>query len=358
MDKPSRHANTSPAIIHHLKTHFIFDEPILRCLLAESNSVFQDLQQQLAAGESVDMIKISKTYRSIIRSNLQKLQKVVEDDADHLCHNLITIFYSIECLWHLCEIFLIDSSQTNSTVPHLIDWVRFHFPAAEQRATEMLFDSGDDSDIDDREYLATVKQLVAQGHLDVARTILQLYGRSNFSACYQLTEEVLKSIPVYNVTGGLSLKAWRSQWQYWLADTEAKLQMGCFESEPEMREIVELLTGSEAAWLALAKESSCWYEYFPGFLFYTQPSCTYYQLGALAESWLRQWRLERNEGGADALASLKHVDRVVLKIMQNDLYQVLHDIQQMCDQQWFATHLTDLLWRSGKLHSFGNDQRE
>lgn len=303
------------------------------------------------------MIKISKTYRSIIRSNLQKLQKIVEHDDDHLCHNYITIFYSIECLWHLCEIFMIDSLHINSTVPHLIDWVRFHFPAAEQRATEMIFGNDDESDIDDKEYLKIIKLLVAQGHLDVARTILQLYGRNNFSACYQMTEEVLKSIPVYNVTGGLSLKAWRSQWQYWLADTEAKLQMGCFEGEPEMKEIIELLTGNECAWYTMAKESSCWYEYFPGYLFYTQPNCTYYQLGALAENWIRQWNFERNEHNATG-NNLKHVDRVVLKIMQNDLYQVLHDIQHMCDQQWFATHLTDLLYRSGKLQNFGHDQRE
>lgn len=334
----------------------------MRGLLAESNSVFQDLQQHIATGQSVDIIKISKTYRSIIRSNLQKLQKSVEHDENDVCHNFITIFYSIECLWHLCEIFMIDSVQTVPIVPHLIDWVRFHFPAAEQRATELLFGNIDDeSDTDGHEHLTIVKLLVVQGHLDVARAILQLYGRNNFNACYQMTEEVLKSIPVYNPNGGLSLKAWRSQWQYWFNDTEAKLQMGCFESEPQMKELVELLTGNETTWISLAKESSCWYEFFPGFLYYTQPNCTYYQLGAFAETWLRQWTLvrnERNDENADGFGAMKHVDRVVLEIMQNDLYQVLHDIQHMCDQQWFATHLTDLLWRCGKLHNFGNDQIE
>lgn len=351
----------APVIIHHLKTKFIYDEPILRGLLAESNSIFQELQQQQSKTNSPrpEYLKISQTYRSIIRGCLQKLQKEMENDANHLYQDFITIFYSIECLWHLCEIFLIDSVPSNFAVPHLIDWIRFHFPAAEQRATELLFVDRYESEPSDKEYFRVVKSLVVQGHLDVARTILQFYGRNHFNASFQMTEEILRTVPIYSVSGGLSLQNWRSQWQYWVADTESKLEMGCFESEPELKEIVELVTGNETTWSNLATESTCWYEHFPGFLFYTQPNCTYYQLGTLAENWLRRWlyargdRVENTSG-----SSLKHLDRVILKIMQNDLHQVLRDIQNMCDQQWFATHLTDLLWHCGKLNIFSEDHNE
>lgn len=333
----------------------------MRGLLAESNSIFQQLQQQskLVAGRP-DFLKVSQSYRSIIRSCLQKLQKCIESDANGMYEDYVTIFYSIECLWHLCEIFLIDAAPTAAAVPHLQDWIRFHFPEVEQRAREMLlFENQYVADASDSiDTLRTVKLLVVQGHLDVARTILQLYGRNNFSASLQMTEEILKSLPVYNAHGGLSLQSWRSQWQYWVNDTESKLQMGCFDAtsdaDRELKAIVELVIGNETAWFELSKESTCWYEYFPGFLFYTQPNCTYYQLGALAENWLYRWHTVRGESNT----SLKHLDRVILNIMQHDLHQVLRDIQNMCDQQWFATHFTDLLWHCGKLNVLAEEYNE
>lgn len=135
--------------------------------------------------------------------------------------------------------------------------------------------------------------------------------------------------------------------------------MGCFETKPELKEIVELVTGSESAWARLASESNCWYEHFPGYLFYAHPSCTFYELSTLAEKWLNRWLSERGSGGIDRDdANLKHLDHIVLKIMQNDFHQVLRDIQNVYDQQWFATHLTDLLWHSGKLNMFNDDSNE
>lgn len=357
-DEPSKFQNTAPVNIHHLKTKFIYDEPTLRGLLAESNSIFQELQQQSkTAGARPDYLKISQSYRSVIRSGLQKLQKCIENESnDHLYNDYITIFYSIECLWHLCEIFLIDSAPTSAAVPHLNDWIRFHFPEVEQRARELLlFDTPEETD---KEYLRIAKLLVVQGHLEVARIILQFYGRNHFNASLQMTEEILKSIPIYSVSGGLSLQNWRSQWQYWVADAKSKLHMGCFDSgsdsDKELKTIVELVTGNEDTWIELSKESKCWYEYFPGYLFYTQQTCTYYQLGSIAENWLHQWHSVHE----DSDGSLKHLDRVILNIMQHDLHQVLRDIQNMCDQQWFATHFTDLLWHCGKLHVLSEESNE
>lgn len=134
--------------------------------------------------------------------------------------------------------------------------------------------------------------------------------------------------------------------------------MGCFESEPELKEIVELVSGNEATWYRAAKDTDCWYEHFPGFLFYTHPSCTYYELSTLAEKWLNHWMCEKGLTFDHNENSLKHLDQIVLKIMQNNLHQVLRDIQNVYDQQWFATHLTDLLWHSGKLNIFNDDNNE
>lgn len=330
----------------------------MRGFLAEANSVFQEVQAQSKINVSQNKKNVylqkSQSYRSILRGCLEKLQKEIDNNEAY--KDYTTIFYSIECIWHLSEIFLLDQLPFNHPVPYLIDWIRFHFPDAEQRATAVFFPIRDTEP--DKECLKVVKALIVQGHIEVARTVMQLYSRNNFNASLQMAEEILRCLPVFNVAGGVSLQNWRSQWQYWLTDTESKIQMGCFELEPELKEIVELVTGNEEAWNKLAGESSCWFELFPGWLFYTQPSCTYYQLNALAKNWLRRWKYAHGLPEDNNDQNLKYLDRIVLKIMQNDLHQVLRDIQHMYDQQWFATHLTDLLWHSGKLNILNDEDNE
>lgn len=155
------------------------------------------------------------------------------------------------------------------------------------------------------------------------------------------------------VYGGLSLPKFRSQWQYWVTDTESKLTTGCLAAEPDLEEIVQLVTGNQAAWIALARQSSsCWYEFLPGYMYYTEPGCKYFELGTFADAWLRRW----TDAKRIAVASLKHLDRVILKVMENDMHQVVHDCQNMCDNKWFVTHLTDLLYHSGQLHIVGDQQ--
>lgn len=70
-------------------------------------------------------LRTSRAYRSAIRATLNKLQEAAaESDQAGQYENFITIFYSIECLWHLCEFLLIDHS-TVTVVPNLLEWVSF-----------------------------------------------------------------------------------------------------------------------------------------------------------------------------------------------------------------------------------------
>lgn len=121
-------------------------------------------------------------------------------------------------------------------------------------------------------------------------------------------------------------------------------------------QIFQLISGNEEAWMNQARKSSCWYEYLPGYLFYTNPSCKYFELGTVADTWLRLWASAKGYHGVDD--HLKHLDRVIFKIMENDMHQVLYDIQNMCDNQWFVTHLTDLLYHCDELHIKGDQQKE
>lgn len=125
-DQPSKYANTEQVNVFHVTESFILDDEIVRGLVAETCNIFYNLQ--IAKEKSNDVfLQTSRIYRSAIRSALNKLQEVVteagvsQNDVKKY-ENFITIFYSIECLWHLFEFLLIDRS-TMSVVPNLLEWV-------------------------------------------------------------------------------------------------------------------------------------------------------------------------------------------------------------------------------------------
>lgn len=348
----------------------------MRSLLAEASGIFKSVQEAARLppkGRDAELLNLSRTYRSTVRACLEQLQDALAVEPSTMptttgtldaaaLQNYVTIFYSVECVWHLCEILLIDQQPTaaNVVVPQLLDWTRFHFPAYERRAAELMFIDRDDMEEEEggnnAEVVAVVKGLITQGQVEVARTLLRLHTAAEQSGCFATVDEILRSMPVYSVYGGLSLQKFRSQWQYWVTDTESKLATGCLAAEPDLEQIVQLVSGQQSAWVAHARQSStCWYEYLAGYLFYTEPGCKYFELGTFADAWLRRWSEARGVPGGGAL---KHLDRVILKVMENDMAQVVHDCQNMCDNKWFVTHLTDLLYHCGQLQIVGDQQQE
>lgn len=128
-DTPSSvHANTSEFNVFHVSQSFALDDSIVRSLVSESSHIFYNLQTIKDKSSSDTYLRTSRAYRSAIRTTLNKLQEAIEDVAFttgeemRKFENFITIFYSIECLWHLCEFLLIDHS-TVSVVPNLLEWV-------------------------------------------------------------------------------------------------------------------------------------------------------------------------------------------------------------------------------------------
>lgn len=202
-DQPTEYAGKDPVNIHFLQPEFVFDDPILRSLIAESNSTFVTLQSLKGKGSKVDYKKISRTYRSIIRACLEKLQeaggkaKLECPEKYEMYQQFISIFYSIECIWHLSEIFFMEQSASNTIVPQLLEWARFHFPAAERMATDLLLQGRDASD--NKDYWPVLKGLIMQGRVDVARAILQLHPQAE-SASFKLCEQILKAMPIFNVS--------------------------------------------------------------------------------------------------------------------------------------------------------------
>lgn len=211
-----------------------------------------------------------------------------------------------------------------------------------------------DRDVDVRGgYWDTVKGLVLQGQIDIGRALLKLHSSSE-TMTFQLAEKDLQSMPVFNSHGGLSLQKFRSQWSYWSTTLQSKIDSGLYSMEPELEDIMKLITGDKQAWNEICSTSTCWYEHFAGFLFFTQPAVRYFELGTFANLWLSQWG--SSKGSTSGYTNLKHLDRMVLAVLKNDMAEVIHSIQNIADNKWFVVHLTDLLVHCDKLRISGEEE--
>lgn len=180
--------------------------PILRKLVNESNGTYLSLQKAAEAAKlsdnHVEFLKLSRQFRSIIRVCIENLQEAASTEENGVQKNnllsYITIFYSIECIWHLCEIMYIDNVPGDIVLPYLLEWVRFHFPCHEQTAARLL-DACERGSEEQTEYWDTVLGMVVQGRVDVARALLKLHSATDSNE-FKLVDNSLRSMPVYSVS--------------------------------------------------------------------------------------------------------------------------------------------------------------
>lgn len=202
-DIPSHFASSTPSSIFQLRKDVILFHPILRKLVNESNGVFaavQALIKEKKADHKTELFKLSIQYRSIIRACLENLQEelIKSNNEKEELQGLVTIFYSIECIWHLCEILFVNSMPANLVLSQLLDWIRFHFPKHERNAALLL--SGDLNRLElNPEFWTTVFGSLLQGRVKVARALLKQHSSAD-SQSFKVIDQMLKSMPLYNVS--------------------------------------------------------------------------------------------------------------------------------------------------------------
>lgn len=83
-------------------------------------------------------------------------------------------------------------------MPHLLDWVRFHFPKYERNAAIML--SGDLIGLESHpDYWETVIGSLLQGRVNVVRTLLRQHSDASTQP-FKIVDQCLKAMPIYNVS--------------------------------------------------------------------------------------------------------------------------------------------------------------
>ncbi|XP_073944916.1 nuclear pore complex protein Nup75 isoform X2 [Choristoneura fumiferana] len=330
--------------ILNIRQDILLFHPILRKLVNESNGTYLSLQKAAELSKNLDnqveFLKHSRQYRSIIRVCIESLQDAASKQSDSIEKNnlltCITIFYSIECVWHLCEILYIDNVPGDYILPFLLEWVRFHFPCHEQTAAQLL-EACERGSEDHPEYWDTVIGMIVQGRVDVARALMKLHSDTD-SHEFKLVDNSLRSMPIYSVYGGMSTGEFTITWKHWQAECRSKLTSRAVASQPQLELIMRLITGDYTAFESILPKYDSWLDILGGWTVFTSP-------------WARKHDLR---AAAAACAGMRGATRSALHdllrpAVEGELHQVIHEIQQLSDNGWFATHLTDILYHCGKL---------
>ncbi|XP_045771352.1 nuclear pore complex protein Nup85 [Maniola jurtina] len=336
-----------------LRQEVILFTPILRKLVNEANGTFLSLQKVAETSKNsdnqVDFLKLSRQYRSIIRVCMESLQEAREKEDNELArntiHSYLTIIYSIECIWHLCEILFINVIPGDVVLPFLLEWTSFHFPCHEQAATQLL-DSCETGSEERPDYWDTVVGMVVQGRVDVARCLLKLHSATGTNE-FKLVDNSLRTMPAYSVYGGISTGEFTISWKHWQAECRSKISSRLLTQHPQLELIMRLITGEYAAFESICSKYSSWFDVLGGWVLYTTPWAKRYELGSAVAACAGLFPGSRSP-----------LDDIARAALEGDMYQLLHEIQQIADNGWLATHLTDMLYRCGKLHILDKHQTD
>lgn len=350
-------SNNAENMIVHVRQEVILFHPILRQLVSESNGTFINVQKLMENNKNtennIELLKASRQYRSIVRICLEYLQEAIETEKDGLERNNLesytTILIAIECIWHLCEILYIDSMPGDVVLPSLLEWVRFHFPNNVQIAAELL-DACEHGSETNEAYWDTIVSMIVQGRVDVGRALLKLHS-ANDSNEFKLVDHALKTMPVYGSFGGMSTGEFTITWKHWQSETRAKLVSGSLPSHPQLQFILRLVIGDYTAFEVVRTTMESWYELLPAWVMYSCPWIRRYELSEAAHACAGM-----RTGAPRSNTRHKHLDVILLSLCECDLHQVIHEIQNIADNGWFATHLTDLLVHCGKLRVLDHQQ--
>lgn len=340
----------SDASVYNVRQQVILFEPILRKLINEANGTFLSVQELMASNlpdYKAELLKLSRQYRSIIRACLENLQdEAVCDKTNYKeeLQNYITIFYSVECIWHLCEILFVENIPGGVVLPHLLEWVRFHFPKYERNAATLLREDTVGIELQPY-YWETVIGSLMQGRIELVQALLQLHSSADGKP-FQLAIQTLREMPLYHIYGGVSISEFNLKWKHWVADTQSNIDAKIFTSERYLNLIMRLSVGEETAWNDVQAQREPWYAFLAASLFFKEPTVKAFELGQLARQ-----SITKVKGGVH----MRHLDHVLLAAMELDLIQVIKEIQQMSENGWFVSHLIDLLYHCGRLEALQSD---
>lgn len=340
---------TSNIKVHLLRPEVILFSPPLRKLVNESNGVFLSIykiKSSTSGDIRPELLKHSKQYRSILRACVESLQDIAEKSSLEnkvTIENFLTIFYNVECVWHLTEIFYIDNIPGDIILPRLLEWIQFHFPSKELKAIKILVQKVIAADLEYIYYWEAVIGCALHGKTDLVCALLSMHSKADHPA-FIVAENMIKAMPIYNVYGGYSVNEFTMRWKHWQLDLSSNIESKTFAIDNNLEMLMKLIVGDESMLWEFSQYTEAWYELLAAKLFYSIPCCKQVDLARHANYIAEKWKAN------------KPLDYIILALIENDLHRVIKEIQYMSDNGWFAAHLIDLLYKCGKLNILNKHQ--
>lgn len=122
----------------------------------------------------------------------------------------------------------------------MLEWIRFHFPARELIALKILAQKTIGADLEHPNYWETVIGCALHGKIDLVRALLALHSKADHPA-FAMAENILKTMPLYNVYGGYSINEFMMRWKHWQLDLSSNINNKAFVSDNNLEMMMKVL---------------------------------------------------------------------------------------------------------------------
>lgn len=325
-----------PQYLHEISSKSALYNKHVRKLVNESHGVFLSLNntvQEFTDGKkNLEISKISQKYRSVLLACIEDLDLGVESSNDEESSELRAMFADIELIWHLLQSLIIDSQSGSRVVYKLLEWIKWHFMMPEKKLHEITTSESAASHPD---YWDTILQFILQGKVTSARSLLQMHPKFERED-YASLDELLRKMPMYFSTCGMSLNEFRIRWKHWQDESKGRLLRGDYSSDPNLETVCKILCGDSN--MLTEKSYLCvnWYHLMISVQLYTDPCINLSALGDTA-------RIFYNNINSAEWSKLTVVDSIILAAMELDIVNVINLSCTFNDGWWFAVHMMDLL---------------
>jgi len=112
-------------------------------------------------------------------------------------------------------------------LPQLLEWISFHFPSREIAASKILLQKTVSADLENPNYWEIVMGCAFHGKLNLVCRLLSLHSKADHSA-FITADDIIRTMPVYNVYGGYSINEFITQWKRWQLDVRSDLESNSF----------------------------------------------------------------------------------------------------------------------------------
>uniref|UniRef100_A0A6G1S734 Nuclear pore complex protein Nup85 n=1 Tax=Aceria tosichella TaxID=561515 RepID=A0A6G1S734_9ACAR len=331
---------------HIFKSTEIFSEPV-QLLVKESHAIFSTIPRNETDFSKINVIAISRRYRSIIHECVDNLTRDLTND-----HSSQTkTFKELEVIWNLCEILLLDVSQPGTLIIQLKNWITLHLEELSADAKRIIksLDNGSyryNEDTDTEIYWDLLIKLVLRGDTKKAIHLISCHPEFRRNDQMQLVANMLDSMPISNQ---YIVHEFCNKWSSWSAWCKRELDTGQFKNNTHLLNIVRLLSHDKTVYSEFASDCESWYQLMVAYLMYSDPCIRDTDLSDLCRRMISTFK-KNNSLSAEKDPESDFFDEIIISAFEYDLLALIANCcAYLEDNWWFVTHFVDLLHCSDQL---------